>query len=207
MTSEEMEHLFDKNKIYSDEQLKTIDDTKNNLGIVKSLVNLMGGSIMVNSEYGKGSKFTIVVDQKIQEAEKTKTIEAVEKYEEVYVNNPKILLVISDDVLSKKIHKILKFTDYEIEEVSGGQACLEKLRNKEKFDLIIMEENLPKLSSENTLIKMKDTPGYKIPVLLLTDNKEFGSKEMYQEKGFKDTISLPLKREEILRNIVKYIED
>ena len=70
-----------------------------------------------------------------------------------------------------------------------------------------MEENLPKLSSENTLIKMKDTPGYKIPVLLLTDNKEFGSKEMYQEKGFKDTISLPLKREEILRNIVKYIED
>lgn len=207
MTSEQMEHLFDKDKIYSDEQLKKIDDTKNNLGIVKSLVNLMGGSIVVNSEYGKGSKFTIVVDQKVKEVEKTKTIEAVEKYEEVYVNNQKILLVISDENISKKINKFLKFNEYEIEEVSGGQACLEKLRNKEKYDLIIMDENLEKLSSENTLIKIKDTPGYKIPVLLLTSHGEFGAKEMYQEKGFKDTILLPLKKEEVLKTVEKYIED
>ena len=207
MTASEVEHLFDKEKIYGDEQLKKIDDTKNNLGIVKSLVNLMGGSIMVNSDYGKGSKFTIVIDQKIQEVQKTKTIEAVEKYEEVYVNNEKILLVLNDSSLSKKINKILKSTMYEVEEVTGGQACLEKLRNKEKFDLIIIEENLEKLSSENTLIKIKDTPGYKIPVLLLTENNEFGAKEMYQEKEFKDTILLPIKKEELLKSIKKYIED
>ena len=42
---------------------------------------------------------------------------------------------------------------------------------------------------------------------MLEREKKMSAKEMYQEKGFKDTISLPLKREEILRNIVKYIED
>ena len=57
------------------------------------------------------------------------------------------------------------------------------------------------------MIKIKDTPGYKIPVLLLTENNEFGAKEMYQEKGFKDTILLPIKKEELLKSIKKYIED
>ncbi len=206
MTADEISHLFDKNKIYSDEQLKTIDDTKNNLGMVKTLANLMNGSIMVNSDYGKGSTFTIIMDQKIKEAEKTKVIEAVERYEDVYINNKKILLVMNDSNLSKKIHKFLKHFNYQIEDVNGGQACLEKLRNKEKFDLILMEEKLEKLSSEDTLLKIQDTPGYKIPVIILTEHNAFGLKKMYQEKGFKDTISLPLKKEDLLHIIEKYVE-
>ena len=64
-----------------------------------------------------------------------------------------------------------------------------------------MEENLEKLSSEDTLIKIKDTPGYKIPVVLISNNKGFGAKEMYQEKGFKDVIFMPIKKNELLEII------
>ncbi len=206
MSVDEIKHLFDKEKIYSDELLKEVDDTKNNLGVLKSIINLMNGNILVNSEIGKGSKFTIIIDQKIKE-EKTKIIETVEQYEEMYENKEKILLVINHKELSKKINKMFKKDTYEIEEVTGGQACLEKIRKNEKFDLIIMEEDLEKLSSEDTLIKLKDTSGYKIPVILISNNKGFGAKEMYQEKGFKDVLFLPLKKEEVLKQVEEYIKD
>ena len=206
MSTEEIKHLFDKEKIYSDEELKKVDDTKNNLGVLKSIVNLMNGNVLVNSELGKGSKFTIIIDQKVKE-EKTKIIETVEQYEEMYENKEKILLVINHKEISKKINKMFKKDTYEIEEVSGGQACLEKIRKNEKFDLIIMEEDLDKLSSEDTLIKLKDTSGYKIPVILISNNKGFGAKEMYQEKGFKDVLFLPLKKEEVLKQVEEYIKD
>ena len=206
MTLEEQAHLFDKQKIYSDETLKIIDDNQNNLGIAKSLINLMNGSIMVNSEYGKGTTFTVVLDQKVTKEEKSKQIKVIEKYEEVYVNHDKLLLVINDADLSKKVNKLLKKYSIDIVEVKGGQACLERLRNKEKYNVILIEEKLEKLSCEDTLNKIKDTPGYKIPVIIMTKNKEFGSRERYLEKGFKDIIHLPIKKEEFIEILNQYIE-
>ena len=203
ISHEEFEHLFDKDKIYSDETLKMIDDTKSNLAIAKSLIDLMNGSITVNSELGSGSKFTIVIDQVIKEEVKTMIEETVDQYEEMLEKKKKILLVISSQDLNKKINLYLKKQSYDIIEVTGGQHCLERLRNKEKYNIILMEENLEKLSSEDTLIKIKDTPGYKIPVVLISNNKGFGAKEMYQEKGFKDVIFMPIKKNELIEGIEK----
>lgn len=93
-----------------------------------------------------------------------------------------------------------------MEEVNGGQPCLEKIRNKEKFNLIIIEEELEKLSSEDTLKKLKETTEYKTPVLLISKNRAFGSKEMYQEKGFTDVIFLPLSKEQLLKQVREYIK-
>lgn len=205
MTNEELDHLFDKEKIYSDETLKIIDDTKNNLGVVKSLIDLMNGSITVKSEIGNGSKFTLVVDQIIKEEFKTKIEETVDQYEAMLEKKKKILLVISSTNLSKKINTYLKKQPYDVVEVNGGQYCLEKLRNREKYNIILMEENLEKLSSENTLIKIKDTPGYKIPVILISNNRGFGNREMYQERGFKDVIFMPFQKSEVLESIKKNI--
>ena len=69
-----------------------------------------------------------------------------------------------------------------------------------------MEEELEKLSCEDTLNKIKDTPGYKIPVIIMTKNKEFGSKERYLEKGFKDIIYLPIKKDKFIETLNQYIE-
>ena len=203
--SEELKHLFDKEKIYSDESLKTIDDAKENLGVLKSLVNLMNGTVMVNSEYGKGSRFTITIDQKIKE-EKTKVIEAVEKYEELYENKEKVLLVTDEEDIQKEMKKLLKKYDIKLEIVKGGQDCLEKIRNKEKYDMILMEEELPKLSSEDTLIKLNELGIYKTPIIVLTARKEFGVEEELIKKGFSDVIKLPIKKEEIKKVMNKYFE-
>jgi len=201
IASDKLDHLFDKEKIYSDKTLKIIDDNKNNLGIAKSLIDLMNGSITVNSELGIGTKITIAIDQIINKENKTNIEETVDQYEKMLLKKKKILLVISSPELSKKINSCLKKSSYDIIEVIGGQPCLERLRNKEKYNIILIEENLQKLSSEDTLIKIKDTPGYKIPVVLISNNKGFGMKEMYQEKGYKDVIFIPIKKNELLEII------
>ena len=203
--SEELEHLFDKEKIYRDETLKTIDDAKNNLGVLKSLVNLMNGSVMVNSEYGKGTKFTIVVDQRMK-MEKTKVIEAVEKYEELYENKEKVLLVTDEEDIQKEMKKLLKKYDIELEIVEGGQNCLEKIRENKKYDMILIEEELPKLSSEDTLFKVGELGVYKTPIIVLTVRKEFGVEEELIKKGFSDVIKLPLKKEEAIKIVDKYLK-
>ncbi len=201
ISSDKLDHLFDKEKIYSDKTLKIIDDNKNNLGIAKSIIDLMNGSITVNSELGIGTKITIAIDQIINKENKTNIEETVDQYEKMLLKKKKVLLVISSPELSKKINSYLKKSSYDIIEVIGGQPCLEKLRNKEKYNIILIEENLQKLSSEDTLIKIKDTPGYKIPVVLISNNKGFGMKEMYQEKGYKDVIFMPIKKNELLEII------
>ena len=205
MDTEEIKHLFDKEKIYEDEVLKEIDDTKNNLSMLKAIVNLMNGNVLVESNIGVGSKFTVIIDQKVLE-EKTKIIKTVEEYEEMYEQNKKIIIVTDREEISKKINKILRKEPYEIEMVTLGQTCLERMRKGNEYDLIIIDEEIPKLSSEDTLNKIKDTKCYKKPVILITKNKEFGSREMYQEKGFKDIIIEPIKKEEIINIVKEYID-
>jgi len=205
MDTEEIKHLFDKEKIYEDEVLKEIDDTKNNLSMLKAIVNLMNGNVLVESNIGVGSKFTVIIDQKVIE-EKTKIIKTVEEYEEMYEQNKKIIIVTDREEISKKINKILRKEPYEIEMVTLGQTCLERMRKGNEYDLIIIDEEIPKLSSEDTLNKIKDTKCYKKPVILITKNKEFGSREMYQEKGFKDIIIEPIKKEEIINIVKEYIK-
>ena len=205
MDTEEIKHLFDKEKIYEDEVLKEIDDTKNNLSMLKAIVNLMNGNVLVESNIGVGSKFTVIIDQKVLE-EKTKIIKTVEEYEEMYEQNKRIIIVTDREEISKKINKILRKEPYEIEMVTLGQTCLERMRKGIEYDLIIIDESIPKLSSEDTLNKIKDTKCYKKPVILITKNKEFGSREMYQEKGFKDIIIEPIKKEEVINIIKEYID-
>jgi len=203
MTQDVVEHLFDKEL----EKIEEIDNPKMDLGLVKTLLDLIGGTIIVNSELNHGTKFTIVLDQKVVNHKKNKTIEAVEKYEEMYLNNKKIMCVINDETLSKKINTLFKKYQLDIEIVKLGQSCLEKVRAGEKFDLIIMEEHLEKLSSENTLAKLRSIQGFKTPVILLTDIKDINEKEEYLKLGFTEIVTLPLKKEQVEELVNNYVQE
>jgi len=203
MKSEVVEHLFDKDLNKIDE----IDNPKMDLGLVKTLLDLIGGTIIVNSEINRGTKFTIVLDQKIVNTKQNKVLEDALKYEEMYLNNKKIMLVINDEDLSKKINKLFKKYPFEIETVNLGQSCLEKIRNGNKYDLILMEDNLPKLSSGDTLMKLKSITGFKTKVILLTKIKDINEREEKLKLGFTETIVLPLKKDQIKDLVNNYLDN
>lgn len=191
MIQDKVQHLFDKNE----EQINKVDTSKMGLGLVKTMLDLIDGTILVNSELDRGTKFTIILDQTIANTKKSKTIEVLENYENTYLNNKKIVFVINDEKISKKVENLFKKYSVDIDIVALGQNCLEKVRDGEQIDLIIMEDNLPKLSSENTLVKLKSIKGFKIPVILLTELKDINEKEEYLKLGFSEVVTLPLTKE------------
>ncbi len=196
---EKIEHLFEK----QEEEIVNIENSKMNLRLVKTLLDLIGGTIAINSELNHGTKFTLVIDQKIVQEKKSKTIEIAEKYEQLYEKKRKILLVVKDNNLEVKFKKVLKKENIDVSTVIGGQACLEQVRNGNVFDLIIIEDELEKLSSEATLLKLKQIEGFQVPVVLLTRKVGILSKKEYMEKGFTDVYIVPLSK----GNIKEIIDD
>lgn len=202
MKAEQLTTLFDKAKIDENQE---IDDSQQNLVFAKTLVDLIGGTITVSSEVGKGSKFMVVVDQKIPTAEKNQITEAVEQFEKMYVHQDHVLIVSADEKVKKKLITILNRLHVQYDMVVTGQECLAKIRNKENYQLIVMDEELPKLSSIHTFEKLNLIEDFEIPVVLLTEHKDIETKDFYIHMGFSDTITIPINKEELKQILGKYI--
>lgn len=196
MSTDQVNHLFDK-KIE-----EKIDDGQRNLKFIKTLIDLIGGTITVNSELEKGSKFMVVIDQKIPDEKKTKVSQAVEQYKNSLHKN-RILIVTTNELIKKKIQALLKKIDIQYDIVETGQECLEKMRRKESYQLILIDEVLPKLSSVHTFEKLK-IEGVPIPVVLMTERQDIETKDTYIKIGFSDTILVPIHKEEIKKILEKY---
>lgn len=196
--SEQIETLFDKSKLYTDD-LKNIDDTKMNLGMVKSLLDLIGGVIMVNSEPGKGTKFTITLDQMIANSSKSKIIKDVEKYEKT-LSKKSILLIMKGKRIEKKLVNILDDYELKIDIVHTKEELTKKLRKK--YDLIITEEKLDKFNSMDVYSKLDKNS--KTPIILLLNNADIVAIKAYQKIGFNEVELLPLKEGQIESILEKY---
>lgn len=201
--SEKLYHLLE----YSSELEQTgnnkIDDTEENLRLAQTLTNLIGGTILASSELGSGSKFTIILDQKIIKEEKNDSDQLVEKYEDTYTNN-KILVVGLNDKNKKSLNKVLGKYNLEVEYLTYGVECLKKMRDKENCDLILMNEELPKLSSYDTMKKLQEISNFNVPVIVMV-NKKSDLVEKYDSYGFSDSLILPVDRNDISKIIEKYV--
>lgn len=176
-----------------DIDLEKIEKENMNLPIVKKLVDLIGGSIMLKSEENKGTEVILTLDQKIVEKEDEKTYQ---------IKQPKILFIDDDEKYYNEFLKLTKHDDITYVFASGGQKGLEHIRKEETFDLIIMNADLEKLSSVNTLEKLTKEEQVKSPIVVLTKKSE-GNK--HQSLGFTDYIEKPITKEKIDKIIKKYM--
>lgn len=201
--SEDLDKIFD--KFERVESNTTIEGTGLGLAIAKQLVELMGGEITVDSTYKKGSKFCVVLEQCLGEE-----INPLEKKDDITLNleNIKILLV-DDNALNIKVAiKILeKYNANCITAVDSGFACLDKIKNNEKYDLILLDDMMPEMSGVETLQKLREIKDFNIPVIALTANAINGMKEKYIQKGFVDYLSKPIVKEELIRVLHNIIMD
>ena len=192
---EQMDKLFTKFNRLDEDKNTTIEGTGLGLAITKSLVELMGGKIVVHSTYGEGSKFTIFISQKISNGQDIPK-ENIE--ENISFDNKKILIV-DDNALNIKVaNKVLKEFNLIIESAYSGEECLEKVKTT-KYDLILMDIMMPKMNGVETLKKLKENKDFKIPVVALTADAMQGQSNKYIEVGFNDYLSKPIEREELKR--------
>ena len=192
---ENVDKMFTKFQRLEEDRNLTIEGTGLGLAIAKQLIELMGGRIMVHTVYGQGSKFTVVLNQKItQEDVGTKKVKTT-----LDLNNIKILMV-DDTPLNLKVGcKLLeKYGANHIVTCTSGFECLDRINRGEVYDIILLDDMMPKMSGVETLEKLKGNPDFKIPTIALTANAITGMREKYLEDGFDDYLAKPIEKEQLI---------
>lgn len=205
--SESINKLFTKFERLDIEKNNTIEGTGLGLAITKKLLELMGGQIVVQSVYGKGSKFTIALDQKIvtnpTTVVETKTVVATSKLD----LTGKKILVVDDNMINLKVaSRLLKDYNCLVDTANSGFECIDKISNGASYDLILMDDMMPKMSGVETFHKLKENENFHIPTVALTANAISGMKEKYLQEGFQDYLAKPIEKTELYRVLVKFLQ-
>ena len=200
--TEQIDKLFNKFQRLDEDKNTTTEGTGLGLAITKRLVEMMGGKIVVQSEYGEGSTFTIYLPQEIANSiyKKEEVIE-----ENITFDNKKVLLV-DDNKLNIKVgNKILKEFNLDITPCESGFECINKIENDNKYDIILLDIMMPKMSGVETLKRLKQISGFDTPVIALTADAIQGRENKYLEVGFSGYLSKPIERSELKKVLSKYL--
>ena len=215
---ENISKLFTKFERLDIEKNTTTEGTGLGLAITKALVDMMGGNINVQSQFGQGSIFIINLPQKISKISKPMTEEELmdtarklysNKIDTTIIKNDsntnntsnygnKKILIVDDNKLNIKVAKrALQDFNFEIDEAEDGTICLDKVNSGKVYDLILMDIMMPNMSGETALKKLKENKDFNTPVIALTADAVAGAKEKYISEGFVDYIAKPFSREQI----------
>ena len=219
--AEYINKLFTKFERLDIEKNTTTEGTGLGLAITKALVDMMGGKINVQSQFGKGSLFMVNIPQKISKlARPMSEKEIVSTSSKIFTNNPTInevkietpktqssintnygmkkVLIVDDNKLNIKVaRRALDSFNFEIDECYDGQECLNKVINGNEYDLILMDIMMPNMNGEMALQKLKENANFKIPTIALTADAVAGAKEKYVSEGFIDYIAKPFSKDQI----------
>lgn len=181
-------------------EIEKIKVEQGNFREAYKLITLMNGTIMLTSNYGAGTKVKIILDQKMD----IDKHQELKQYNQLF-DNMKILIVDDNETTFKIIEKILKGNNIELDTCLNGKECLNKIKTKNKYNLILLDEELSQISGEALLEKLKEIRNFNIPVILLTKDNSYEYNEEYKNQGFDDYLVRPFKKEELLKKLEKYI--
>jgi len=203
---ENLNKLFNKFERLDLKDNITIEGTGLGLAITKKLVDMMNGKIVVQSVFGKGSKFTVSIDQRIVKNPTIK-VEAIDTtHEKIEVKNKTVLVVDDNKINLKVAERLLQTYGVLVECVESGFICIDNLKSGKKYDLILMDDMMPRMSGVETLQKIKvEIPEFDIPVIALTANALTGMREKYLADGFNDYLAKPINKDELNRVINEYL--
>ncbi len=202
---EDLKKLFTKFERLEAERRTSTEGVGLGLVITKALVESMGGTISVESEYEKGSTFKVLLPQKISKLVNphpdNQSIDSSENIDLSIYYNKKVLIVDDNKLNMKVASRALQDFHFEIDECSDGLECLEKINSGKVYDLILMDIMMPNMNGEETFAKLKERPDFKTPVIALTADAVVGAREQYLSEGFVDYIAKPFNKAQIKEKI------
>ena len=200
---EERNKLFKKFERMDIEKNSSIEGTGLGLAITASLVDMLDGTIEVDTEYGKGSTFTIKLPQKVVSKEPIgdfrekykKSISAMSASKETLSVEGACILVVDDTAMNLTVVKgLLKKTGIKIDTASGGEASIVMAREN-KYDIILMDQRMPEMDGTTAMNRIKEDPdslNAGTPFICLTADAISGARERYISEGFDDYLTKPI---------------
>ena len=213
---EDISKLFRKFERVDMENNSTVEGTGLGLAITGSLLDMMGGEISVESEYGKGSEFTVSIPQKIVSEEPIgnfrekfeKSISELKAPKENFHAPTAQILIVDDTVMNLTVARgLLKKTRVIIDTAMSGEESIELAKEK-AYDLILMDQRMPSMDGITAMHHIKeDGNGLNAgtPVICLTADAVSGAREKYLSEGFEDYITKPIDSRALLDALLKYL--
>ena len=171
---------------------------QNSLYGARKTINIIGGNLLISSEYNKGTIVTIILDQKIYTNNK-------DNYDN-YVNNKKILIIDDNNSSIKLISKILDKHNILYDSSNLGKEALDRIRKGDKYDLILLDEDMPYMNGISVMNKLNKIKGFDTKVILLTKNSNIIYDDIYKDSGFCDYIIKPIDKDDLMNKINKYLK-
>jgi len=218
---EDQEKLFSAFMQVDTKRNRSLEGTGLGLAITKQLCVAMNGDITVTSEYGKGSEFTVIIPQYLDQASPFSTVG-----DSITIQNsinssavgavqfaiPQARILVVDDLATnlKVAEGLLAAYKATVETCLSGAEAIELVKSRAKdgqgYDMVFMDHMMPEMdgiettaairaweANLTTKIPNKDFSGQtSLPIIALTANAVSGMREMFLEKGFSDFLAKPI---------------
>jgi signal transduction histidine kinase/FixJ family two-component response regulator len=213
---EDIDRLFTKFERVDLRQNSTVEGTGLGLAITKNLLDRMGGSIRVESEYGKGSVFTVELPQKVVSAEPMgdfrekfeQSIRQAGVYHGAFRAPDARILIVDDTKMNLTVAVgLLKKTEMQIDTAGGGAQAIELARGT-RYDLILMDQRMPEMDGTEAMTQIKaqaDGANAATPFICLTADAVSGARSRYLAEGFTDYLSKPIDSQALEAMLMKYL--
>ena len=211
MSQDYLPHIFEE---FSREHTSTetrVAGTGLGLPIVKSLVDRMGGTIEVESEEGKGTRFImkfsfpVSLENQVREKEKQNIPDITEKLE-----GKRILLAEDNELNAEIAETVLEETGIKVKHVEDGIQCIEKLKKmpEKYYDVILMDVQMPNMDGYTATQRIRDLDDSRaeIPIIAMTANAYDEDRRKAQEAGMDGFLAKPLDVDEMMRLLAQIIK-
>lgn len=203
---EKLAGIFERFRQAEDSITRKYGGTGLGLSIVKDLVFLQKGDINVESEPGKGTKFSITIPYKIsidQQAIPVKTEPVVSShpsFEKVHV------LVVEDNEINQSlIEHLFKGWKLSFDMVNNGKQAIDKLRTT-GYDLILMDIQMPEMDGYTATQQIRHDLKLDTPVVAMTAHALPGEREKCLSAGMDEYISKPIREDQLYRIIIGFTQ-
>ncbi len=212
---ESLPFLFDAFKRVDEEKNRYVEGTGLGLSIVKQLVELMGGTVNVNSVYGEGSMFTVKIRQGISDHGKIGNINihnqsAAQRdtYESSFKAPEGRILMVDDNVMNLEVEcKLIEDTELKIDRALSGRTALD-MTLRYRYDVIFMDHMMPEMDGIECLEEIRNQVGglnRTTPVVILTANAGSDNRNLYNSSGFDDYLVKPVSGEALEAVLIKHM--
>ena len=211
---EDLEKIFEDFRQVDAKRNRSVEGTGLGLAIVKHLVELMGGSIKVESVYGQGTTVSITIPQKIVDrrpiAEMPEISPAEMGYAEAFTAPDVKVLVVDDNLINRRVARgFLKSYAFDLAEAESGQEAIDLVREN-RYDIIFMDHMMPVMDGIEAaeIIRRDCGENGAAPVIIaLTANAMAGMRERFLDRGFQDFIAKPLDRKELGQLLARWVPE
>ena len=213
MSEEYQKHIFEP---FSRERTSTISRVEGSglgMGIVKKLVDLMGGTVSVSSSLGKGSCFTVTIPCRVASLEEArpKSTDAAMEEQKKKLKGKRILLAEDNNLNAEIATELLKDEGFVVERANDGVVCVEMLEKAPEhyYDLVLMDIQMPVMDGYDATVRirrMQSPAKARVPIIAMTANAFSEDKNRALAVGMNDHVAKPIDMNVLLPVIIQQLQ-